>query len=379
MYYFDSAATSYPKPSVVRRAMHEYMDLAGSPGRSGHFLSRRAEEIIWDSRESVGRLFGASDPASVVFTQNATMALNLAIYGVAASGRVLSGAFEHNSVARPLHWLRQSGVKWDVIPPSSDSPIDLEVLESELSTGDVHTVVLAHASNVTGATVPITEVYRLCRDRRAVLIVDAAQTAGHVPITCDDADLIAFSGHKGLFGPQGTGGLVVSSSAPPLTPLLRGGTGGRSELLEQPWWLPYALEAGTPNGVGIAGLGAAVRLLLDEVGLDQVRRQETELREELKTLLEKVAGCTVHDWPSTETPVPVVSLSFRQLKSMEVAERLEEDYNILVRAGLHCAPMAHATLNTFDSGTVRVSMSRLTSQTDIHCLAEALAEIEARI
>ena len=375
MIYLDHAATSYPKPPAVLAAMRDYMETAGNPGRSSHAMAQRAEELVWDARQSIADLLGADEPDRVVFTLNATMALNMAIKGTVAPGdRVLTSSFEHNSVVRPLHAAGADKVTWTPVPPGPDSPVNLEVLESELARGGVRAVCVAHASNITGAVAPVREIYALARRHGAILVLDAAQSAGHLPVDISMADVLIFAGHKGLFGPQGTGGMYVGAGVT-IRPSLHGGTGGRSELPIQPRWLPHALEAGTPNGVGIAGLAAASRYVSD-IGVDQIRSAETLLRQRLLDRLRAVDGVVVHECPTAEPATVVVSISLADGRPVGlVAALLDERYGVQVRAGLHCAPLAHATIGTLPGGTVRFSVAHLTTPSDLDAAVAALAEL----
>lgn len=375
MIYLDHAATSHPKPPAVSEAVLAYLSRAGNPGRSGHQLARLAEEVIWGAREVVADFFSTSDPARVVFTNNATAALNVAIKGLARPGtRVITSSFEHNSVTRPLNALPEAA--WLPIRPGVESPIDLDALEDELRQGDVSLVVASHASNVTGAVIPVGEIRSLTAHYGIPLVLDAAQTAGHTPIHSRDADVIIFAGHKALFGPQGTGGLIVGENIT-IRPLMQGGTGGRSEAPNHPRWLPYSLEAGTPNGLGIAGLAAALRWLATH-DFQQIIECEQRLRGLLMSRLDELERIEVHEMPSAAPVMPVVSVSVPGLAPVDAAASLEEEYQILVRAGLHCAPLAHRTLNTFPQGTIRFSLSHQTTEADIEAATVALDEVSRK-
>ncbi|GAA1369457.1 aminotransferase class V-fold PLP-dependent enzyme [Catellatospora chokoriensis] len=374
MIYLDHAATSYPKPAPVREAILACLAAGGNPGRSGHRLAIWAEERIWDARERIADLFHTADASRVVFTVNATMALNVAIKGLARPRtRVLTSSFEHNSVTRPL-WAMKD-VTWTAIAPTDDSPIDLDLLEQELRKGGVAMVVVSHASNVTGAVVPLAQIRSLTGGYEVPLVLDASQTAGHLPVRAEAGEVLVFPGHKGLFGPQGTGGMVVGDGIT-LHPLVEGGTGGRSESPRQPRWLPHALEAGTPNSVGIAGLGAAVQWLT-ECGIEAIMMREASLRAHFIARLRAIPRLTVHDWAS-ETTVPVVSIAFDDMPAAEAAARLEERADVIVRAGLHCAPLAHRTLGTLPAGTVRFGLSHLTDLSELESALDAVADLAGK-
>lgn len=374
MIYLDHAATSFPKPPGVVEAMTRYLSLAGNPGRSAHRMSQAADDVVWDARCAVAELFGGDEPDRVVFTLNATMALNMAIKGLVRPGdRVLMSSFEHNSVVRPLHALATEGVRTDAVAPSDDSPLDLDRLESELRRGDVRLLVLSHGSNVTGAVLPLGQIRHLTERYGVPVVLDVAQTAGHVPVTAELADVLVFSGHKGLFGPQGTGGMLVSDRVS-IRPVLYGGTGGRSESPEQPRWLPFRLEAGTPNGVGSAGLAAAVRYVARR-RVEEIAERETTLRRRLVDGLSLVPRLRLHAWPSPERPVGVASATFEDVPAADAAALLEERSDVLVRAGLHCAPSAHRMLGTLEAGTVRFSLCHLTTEAEIDAAVAAVAEL----
>lgn len=374
--YLDHAATSFPKPPAVAVAITRYLATAGNPGRSGHQLARAGEEIIWAARQSLAKLLDAGEPERVVFALNATMALNTAIKGLVEPGDlVLTSSFEHNSVVRPLHALTAAGVHWQPIPPAADEPVDLDWVRARLQAHGAKLIVVSHASNVTGAVVALAPLYELARRYGAILVVDAAQTVGHRPVDVRHADVLVFAGHKGLLGPQGTGGLYMSESVT-IRPLVQGGTGGRSEVRDQPKWLPYALESGTPNGVGVAGLGAGVDVV-GQRGLAVVAERETELRQRFVRGVTDVAGVRVHQWPGSEPAAGVVSVTFQGMSAVDAAAALEERYGVLVRGGLHCAPLAHETLGTAPSGTVRFSMGADTTVADVDTAVAAVTDLAA--
>ena len=374
MVYMDHAATSFPKPDGVHTAMAEHLRSAGNPGRSGHRLARAADETLWQTRRDIAALLGVDQAERVVFTAGATTAINVAIKGLVQPGdRVLTSSFEHNAVVRPLHALVAERVTWRPVPPSPDEPVDLDHLERELRGGPIRLVVLAHASNVTGAVVPLAPIRSLTERYGATLVLDAAQTVGHIPVRGDDADVVVFAGHKGMLGPTGTGGMYVSDRLS-VRPLLQGGTGGRSELREQPRWLPWSLEAGTPNGVGIAGLGAAVRYVA-ACGPDAIAARERRLRDQLVAGVRDLPGVALYEQGSSEPPVGVISVNVADVPAVDAAALLEERHDVLVRGGMHCAPLAHQTLGTLPGGTVRLSLSHLNSESDVAAVADAVAAL----
>src|SRR5205807_1630498 len=272
MIYFDNAATSWPKPPAVRAALEEYFgEAGGNPGRSGHRMSVAAARIVENAREALAELFNTSDPSRIVFTQNATHALNLAFYGLLRPGdHVVTTSIEHNSVMRPLRHLEELGIKVTIVVCTPEGKLDLEAVRRAIG-HDTRLLVTTHASNVAGTLNPVQDLAALAREAKVPYLVDAAQTAGSVPIDVQKMgiDLLAFTGHKGLLGPTGTGGLYIREGLT-LAPLLRGGTGSDSAHEIQPAFLPDAHESGTLNLAGIAGMRAAVQFLLG-VGVETVR------------------------------------------------------------------------------------------------------------
>jgi len=396
MIYFDNAATSFPKPGTVYQAMENFMkNIGGNPGRSGHRLSIEAARIIYETRENLAELFKVKDSSRIIFTANATEALNLGIKGLLQTGdEVITSSFEHNSVMRPLRTLeKEDKVKVEVISPGNSEIIDLKKLESRI-TKRAKLIICIHASNVTGDLMPIEKIGKITRKHNVIFMVDAAQTAGTYPIDVEklNIDLLAFTGHKALFGPQGTGGLYISEGIE-LKPLKQGGTGSNSEFEEQPDFLPDKYESGTPNTVGIAGLGAGVKFILQE-GVDKIKLRKRNLTEYLLAKLNTIKGIRIYGhligdlsplrrpadeaWPKrhgTNNPdkrTSIVSFNIRNLPPSEVSQILSEKYEIMTRPGLHCSPAAHKTLGTFPDGTVRISLSYLNTEKEIDQLIAAL-------
>lgn len=377
--YLDNAATSWPKPPQVTEAMADYLEHAGgNPGRSGHRLSIAAGRVILEAREAVAELVGIDDPFRVVFTLNATHAINMALLGLLHPGdRVITTSMEHNSVMRPLRELERRGVKVGVVPCDPQGMIHLDAWEHELSRG-VRMACATHASNVSGTIQPIAEMGRLAHAAGALFLVDAAQTVGAVPLNLPAAhvDLLAFTGHKAMLGPPGTGGLVLGPEFQPewLEPLVRGGTGSRSEQEQHPDVLPDRFEAGTPNGVGLAGLRAALDFL-NTRGLQAIRQLDMCLGRELWDGLASIPGVTLYGPRQEELRTSTFSLRVEGMRVDEVGLRLDEDHDILTRVGLHCAPAAHRTLGTFPEGTVRLATGVFTTHEEVRRVIRAMAEI----
>jgi len=377
--YLDNAATSWPKPPGVAAAMLAFLaDVGANPGRSGHGRSIAAARIVSDAREAVAELVGASDPLRVVFGPNATTALNLALAGLLHPGdHAVCSAMEHNAVMRPLRALERRGVELTVVPCAPTGELAVADVEAALRP---HTrlVVLTHASNVTGTIMPIAEVGRLTRARGVLLLVDAAQSAGCLPVdvAADAVDLLAFTGHKGLLGPMGTGGLVLGDrvDVAALTPLVHGGTGSRSAEEVQPEFLPDRYEAGTPNVVGLAGLAVGVRWLLDR-GVVEVRRHEVDLTGRLLAGLAGVPGVEVQGTQDATRRTATVSFTVTGVDPADAGLWLEDEAGILCRVGLHCAPAAHRTLGTFPTGTIRFGLGVFTTVDDVDRAVAAVARL----
>jgi cysteine desulfurase/selenocysteine lyase len=379
MIYLDHAATAFSRPPEVREAMVRFLDhVAANPGRSGHRLSIEAAEILYEVREAVAELFHAPDPLRIVFGLNATEALNQALAGLLRRGdHVIASSIEHNSVMRPLRALEADGVAVTVVACSGAGLLDPADVERALRP-ETRMIVLNHASNVVGTVLPVAEVGRIARAHGAVLLVDAAQTAGAWPIDvqAENIDLLAFTGHKSLLGPTGTGGLVIGERVDPnrLRPLRCGGTGSASERESQPEFLPDRFESGTPNTLGLAGLGAAVRWLLDR-GVESVRAHEAALTRRLIEGLSAIAGVRVHGTGDAARQTGAVSFTIAGRSVAEVGYELDDSFGIMSRVGLHCAPAAHQTIGTFPEGTVRFSLGAFSTADEVEQALEAVGRI----
>lgn len=379
--YFDNAATSWPKPPEVNAAMQRYMRKIGAnPGRSGHRLSLEAARIIYDAREKLAQLFNVFDPLRIVLTRNATEALNIAIFGFLKPGdHVITSSMEHNSVMRPLRAMEAKGVNLTVIPCDKAGLIDPAQISTSIK-NNTKAIFMTHASNVTGTVMPVADIGRIARERGLVFCVDAAQTAGSYPIDVIkmNIDLLAFTGHKSLFGPSGTGGLFIREGLEKrIEPICVGGTGSRSEVEEQPDFMPDRYEAGTPNTVGIAGLQAGVDFVLFE-GVDNIQRKEANL---VKTFIEGISdlpGIIIYVPDVAEQRIPVVSFNIAGIDPAAIALELDERYKIMSRSGLHCAPSAHKSIGTYPMGTVRFSFSYFNTEDQVVKAVEALRKISKR-
>jgi cysteine desulfurase family protein len=375
--YFDNAATSWPKPALVYRAMDRFARKGGgNPGRSGHARAIEAGRIVLRSRELLAGLFNVTDPARIVFTKNATEALNLALFGSLSRGNhVITGSMEHNSVLRPLTDLGGRGIEVTVVSADSTGRVDPDSLLERVQE-NTRLICITHASNVTGTINDVAAIGGRCREKGIRFLVDAAQTAGTVPIDVKrmNIDFLAFSGHKGLLGPQGTGGLYLAAE---LDPLLHGGTGSLSDREIQPDFLPDRYESGTLNVFGLSGLSAGVAYLLQE-GVQSVTDHYRRLLNIFLQELHSCPGVTLYGGTDPDLRTGVLSLNIEGWSPSEAGEALEQRFGILTRIGLHCAPRAHRTIGTFPEGTVRFSWGLFTRECDILAAIRAVKSLEQK-
>jgi cysteine desulfurase family protein len=371
--YLDNAATSYPKPEPVYQAvMHAMREVGASPGRGGHRLSLEAGRIMFQAREAAAALFSAPDSSRIIFTHSATESLNMALRGTLVAGdHVITSSMEHNSLARPLHLLEKQGVALSIVQAGPDGIIDPEDVRRAL-TPRTRMIAIGHVSNVSGTIQPIDLVSAIAREAEALFLLDAAQSAGSVPIdvVASAIDLLAVPGHKGLYGPQGTGLLYVAPSVH-LIPLLAGGTGTNSTFEDQPDTLPDGFEAGTHNLPGIAGLKAGMEFVMSQ----DVAVIGTHERDLVAYAIERMSGIpnvTLHCPVDPLVRGAVLSFTIAGKDSAAVAFELDQRFDIAVRAGLHCAPRAHRTLGTFPGGTVRMSPGWFTTREEIALFIDAV-------
>jgi len=379
MIYFDNACTSFPKPPAVVGAIQEYfLNIGSSPGRSGHRLALDAARLVFEARESLSQLFRVPRSEQLVFTSSATDALNLAILGLLNEGdHVITPSMEHNSVMRPLnHLLRKGIIDVSIVPCSEEGHIDLDTLKGSIRK-NTRLIAVNHASNVVGTIAPLEEIREISDE--IPFLVDAAQSAGTVPIDVEamGIDLLAFTGHKSLYGPQGTGGLFVREGID-LKPLRLGGTGSNSESWDHPEFLPDKYECGTPNTPGIAGLGEGARFVLHE-GVEKIRQHEMELTRSLLEGLEDIEGITVYGPRKPHEQTATVSINVKGKEASEVGYRLDSEFDIMTRVGLHCNPGTHKTIGTFPHGTVRLSMGYFNTKEEVGQVLEALREISTAL
>ena len=375
MIYLDNAATTRHKPDCVVEAVTRALCSLGNPGRGAHEGTLDADRMVFETRLALAELFHAEGPDRIAFTANSTEALNIAIKGILQPGdHVISTVLEHNSVLRPLYEMEDRGVELTLLPADRQGRLRMEDFEAALRP-NTRAIVCTHGSNLTGNLVDIARVGRLARRHGLLFVVDASQTAGAFPIDVQamGIDILCFTGHKSLLGPQGTGGLYVRPEVT-VRPLLSGGSGVQTYLRHHPPQMPTALEAGTLNAHGLAGLGAAVNYIR-QMGLDQIREQELDLMWDFYHRVSAIPGVTVYGDFSRRLRCPIVSLNVRDYDSSQVSDVLSSQYGIATRPGAHCAPLMHRALGTVEQGTVRFSFSHFNTREEIKTAASALAEL----
>ena len=375
MIYFDNAATTLQKPECVLRAVIEAMGTFGNPGRGVHEPALAASRAVYETRCALAQLFHGENPANIAFTANATAALNIAIKGTLNPGdHVITTAMEHNSVLRPLYELEVQGVELTILPADDRGRIDCNAISAAIR-DNTRAIVCTHGSNLTGNLLDIGKIGAIAKAHGLLFVVDASQTAGVFPIDVQkmDIDILCFTGHKGLLGPQGTGGLYVREGVD-VRPLLTGGSGVQSHSKTHPAQMPTALESGTLNAHGLAGLNAGVRWLL-ETGIDTLRQKELDLMWAFYEGVREIPEITVYGDFSARERCPIVSLNVRDYDSSQVSDALFSQYGIATRPGAHCAPLMHDALGTGSRGGVRFSFSHYNTMEEIKIAIAALREI----
>ncbi|HYF82259.1 MAG TPA: aminotransferase class V-fold PLP-dependent enzyme [Clostridia bacterium] len=376
MIYFDNAATTYPKPESVYKAVDDCLrGFCANPGRGGHKMALQSGRVILEARELLAELFNSDSPERIILTHNATEALNLAFKGFLKKGNhIITTSMEHNSVLRPLKALEQSGIETTIVQCNKDGEIDIREIEKEIRKETV-LIAVTHASNIVGTIIPIKEIGSLAKGYNLEYLVDASQTAGVCEIDVDkmNISMLAFTGHKSLMGPQGTGGLYIRKGLE-LNPLKEGGTGSKSESLYQPDILPDRYESGTHNTPGIAGLCAGISFIKSK-GIANIRRHEQELTRYFLYELEKLKSVKIYGTKDIEKQVAVVSINIADIGSSEISYILDQTFDIATRSGLHCAPIAHKTLGTLRQGTVRFSFGYFNTKEQIEASVAAIHKI----
>lgn len=357
MIYLDNAATSFPKPACMLNSVLECIsEYCGNPGRSGHNYSIRTGMEIFTTRKEIAELIGINAPSRIIFTFNTTDALNLAIKGVLNPGdHVITTSMEHNSVLRPLKALEKQLIETTIVKCNSFGLLNIKDIENSIK-GNTRMIICTHSSNVTGTLMPVEKLAIIAKKHNLIFLLDAAQSAGCINIDAAKlgCDLIAAPGHKGLLGPQGTGFLYVKEGLG-LKPVKEGGTGTDSKMLEQPLEFPDRYEAGTLNSPGITGLGASVKWIR-QIGIENIRKHEENLIELLDDGLRNMKKIIIYGPADSSMKTGITAFNIDGMDSEEVAYRLSEDFGIAVRAGFHCAGLAHRTIGTWDKGAVRISV-----------------------
>ena len=372
--YLDNAATSFPKPKEVADAVYDFMINNGtSSGRGSYKKAMQSDYIVYECRKLIGNLFNFDDPKKVVFTSNATDSLNIAIRGILKENdHVITSSLEHNAVWRCLKTLEKDiNIKIDTVECSKDGITNPEDIKKYIRK-DTALIVFTQASNVLGTIQPIKEIGKIARENKIVFLVDAAQSAGAMKIDIkeDNIDILAFTGHKSLLAPMGTGGLIINTDID-IKPLKAGGTGGDSAYDYQPDYYPNHLETGTSNVSGIAGLRAAIKFLNRE-GIDNIHNKEKELTKYALQRLETVKDIEIYGPKDCEKILSVISFNIKNKRPEDISTILDQKYDIMLRAGLHCAPTAHSVINTKDRGSLRIGIGYFNTKDDIDKLVEAL-------
>ena len=376
--YLDNASTSFPKAPTVATAMSDYITNRGiNINRGSYSLAYDVEDIIYTTRQRLNTLFNGHDPSHVIFTQNVTMSLNMVIKGLLKAGdHVLVSSMEHNAVMRPLTQLLDKGITFDIISCDKTGSIQLESMDSLIRPNTV-AMIINHASNVCGTIQPLESIGSICKAHNLQFIVDAAQTAGVIPIDVKAChiDALCFTGHKGLLGPQGIGGIILTKEmAQTLIPLIAGDTGSFSHLETMPTHMPDAFEAGTLNLPGIMGLNEGLSYI-ESQGMENIHNHELGLTQAFLEGLQSIDGINIVGKQNIQTRTAVVSITIDGMDPANIAYELESTYHIMTRVGLHCAPRAHQTLGTYPEGTVRFSFGYANTHKDVKSALSALHRI----
>lgn len=377
--YLDNAATSYPKPQEVYAAVLNYMiNIGGNPGRGGNKNSLMGNRLVFNCRKTIADFFNFDKPQNVIFTNNITSSLNILLKSTIKDGwHIITSVMEHNSVLRPLTAISSSkDIELDIIPCSSAGVIDIENIKSKIKE-NTKLIVLSHSSNVTGAIQPLKEIGKLCREKNIYFIIDSAQTAGVLPLNFNElnCNALAFTGHKSLFGPQGIGGFLIDDKLnSEASTIFEGGTGSLSESLIQPDFLPDKFESGTLNTPGIAGLLAGINFINKE-GLAAINEKESYLRNYFIEKLLNFQKLTIYNADTSIPSTAVVSINSAIMNNSELGYILDNEYGIMTRTGLHCAPLAHKNIDSFPDGTLRFSIGYFNEIYDINYTIDSLYKI----
>lgn len=379
MIYLDNSATTLKKPDSVVAAVTAALTQLGNSGRGVHEDALKSSQIIYEARQKLTNLFNGTDPRQLVFTSGATESLNTVIYGLHQKGdHIITTALEHNSVLRPLYRMEKAGVELSIVPADAQGNISYQALSQRIQK-NTKSIIITHCSNVTGNIIDLACVSQICQEHQLLLIVDAAQSAGLLPVdvTAQKIDALCFTGHKSLYGPQGTGGIYLAPELK-VTPLKVGGSGIDTYNQQQPEIMPTALEAGTLNGHGIAGLTAGVDYLMTET-LEKIYSKTQQRTQQFYQEVKAIPQIKIYGDFSQQEHGPIVSLNIDSLDSAEVSDLLAYEYQIATRSGGHCAPLMHQALGTKEQGVVRFSFSSFTTEAEIQQAITALKMIAGRI
>ena len=380
MIYFDNAATTLPKPKTVGEAMVEALNSFGNPSRGGHEYSLRSSRVLYETRELLANLIGVKDPLNIAFTGNSTMSLNMAILGLGLTegDEIITTTLEHNSVLRPIYKLKKIGVKVKFIGSDKVGNINYDELEGSI-TENTKAVIVTHASNLTGNLVDIDRIGRVAKKHNLIFIVDGSQSLGVFPVDVvkNNIDILCFTGHKGLMGPTGVGGIYVSPKVD-LNPYLVGGSGSHSFSEEHPKTMPDKLEAGTPNIHGIAGLNASLKYIFD-LGMDTIRENELSLAKVFYEGIKDLPKVKIYGDFSSFYRSPIVTINLVGIPSSDLSEVLSYDYGIATRSGIHCAPLMHNDFKTNEDGMVRFSFSHFNTMDEILKTVDILKKLSESI
>lgn len=376
--YFDNAATSYPKPASVLDSMIKYVkDIGSNVNRSSYKSAYDAEDILYETRQLLCNMFNGDDCKNVVFTANITTSLNIILKGLLKEGdHILTSSMEHNAVMRPLAQLASKGISFDTIPCFSDGSLDISSLSSLLRP-NTKAIVMTHASNICGTLMPISDVGKFCNENNLYFILDSAQSAGLLPIDMKAMyiDILTFTGHKALLGPQGIGGFILNENMINLIePLISGGTGSISHTLNVPEFMPDRFESGTLNIPGIYGLNASLKYI-NEKGMENILKKDLSLTQIFLNELSEIKDIKVYGRKDILNRVAVISIDIPNRDLSDISYILDEKYGIQTRVGLHCSPIAHQTLGTYPQGTIRFSFGHNNNLEDIKYCIQALKEI----
>lgn len=375
MIYFDNAATSFPKPASVAIAVYNAINSLGNPSRGAYSISIEASRVVYSAREKVAELFNLDDPLNVAFTSNSTESLNIVINGLFEPGNhVITTEMEHNSVLRPLYYLMERGLKVSFIKCNKIGNINYNEIEKEIKS-NTKAIICTHASNLTGNMLNIKKIGNICKAHNILFILDASQTAGVFDIDMkeNNIDILCFTGHKSLYGPQGTGGLCINRDID-IRPLKAGGSGSNSYSHHQPSTMPDLLEAGTVNSHSIAGLLAGMEFI-QNTGMDKIREHELKLMWQFYDGIKNISNVKIYGDFSSNLRSPIVALNIRDYDSGDISMELAETYNIATRSGAHCAPLMHKALGTEKQGAVRFSFSYFNTQKEVETAIKAVKEL----